>query len=32
MSTAHMTNLDLSAPPVIKQIGRRSLVIGVVAR
>ncbi len=30
MSTAHMTNLDLSAPPVIKQIGRRSLVIGAV--
>jgi hypothetical protein len=30
MSTAHMTNLDLSAPPAIKQIGRRSLVIGVV--
>ena len=31
MSTAHMTNLDLSTPPVIKTIGRRSLVIGVVA-
>jgi hypothetical protein len=31
MSTAHMTNLDLSAPPVIKQIGRRSLIIGVAA-
>jgi hypothetical protein len=30
MSTAHMTNLDLSAPPVIKQIGQRSLVIGAV--
>jgi hypothetical protein len=30
MSTAHMTNLDLSAPPVIQQIGRRSLVIGAV--
>lgn len=30
--TAHTTtNLDLSAPPVIKLIGRRSLVIGVVA-
>jgi hypothetical protein len=26
-----MTNLDLSTPPVIKTIGRRSLVIGVVA-
>jgi hypothetical protein len=31
MSTTHMTNLDLSTPPVIKTIGRRSLVIGVVA-
>jgi hypothetical protein len=31
MSAAHTTNLDLSAPPVIKQIGRRSLVIGAVA-
>jgi hypothetical protein len=31
MSTAHMTNLDLSTPPVIQTIGRRSLVIGVVA-
>jgi hypothetical protein len=31
MSTTHTTNLDLSTPPVIKQIGRRSLVIGVVA-
>ena len=30
MSTAHMTNLDLHAPPVVKLIGRRSLVIGVV--
>src|SRR5215468_12480776 len=30
MSTAHLTNLDLSAPPVIQQVGRRSLVIGVV--
>src|SRR5215471_3955869 len=30
MSAAHLANLDLSAPPVIKQIGRRSLVIGVV--
>ena len=30
MST-HATHLDLSAPPVIKQIGRRSLVIGAVA-
>ncbi len=30
MSTAHTTNLDLSAPPVVKLIGRRSLVIGVV--
>jgi len=28
MSTAQMSNLDLSAPPVIKQIGSRSLVIG----
>ena len=32
MSAPHTTtNLDLSAPPVIKQIGRRSLVIGAVA-
>jgi hypothetical protein len=31
MSTTHTTNLDLSTPPVIKTIGRRSLVIGVVA-
>jgi hypothetical protein len=31
MSTAHMTNLDLSAPPVVKIIGRRSLIIGAVA-
>jgi hypothetical protein len=30
MSTTHMTNLDLSAPPIVKLIGRRSLVIGVV--
>ena len=30
MSTARTTPLDLSAPPVIKLIGRRSLVIGVV--
>jgi len=30
MSAAHLANLDLSAPPVIKQIGRRSLVIGAV--
>ena len=31
MSTAHLTNLDLSAPPAIKTIGRRSLAIGAVA-
>jgi len=31
MSTTHTTNLDLSAPPIIKQLGRRSLVIGAVA-
>lgn len=31
MSTTHMTNIDLTTPPVIKTIGRRSLVIGVVA-
>jgi len=31
MSSAHMTNLDLSAPPAVKVIGQRSLVIGVVA-
>jgi hypothetical protein len=31
MSTPHMTNIDLTTPPVIKTIGRRSLVIGVVA-
>ena len=31
MSATHTTNLDLSAPPVIKLIGRRSLYIGVVA-
>jgi hypothetical protein len=31
MSTAHLPNLDLSAPPAIKAIGRRSLVIGAVA-
>ena len=30
MSAAHSTHLDLSAPPVVKLIGRRSLVIGVV--
>ena len=30
MSTMHV-NLDLSAPPVVKLIGRRSLMIGVVA-
>ena len=31
MSSAHLTSLDLSAPPVVKVIGRRSLLIGVVA-
>lgn len=31
MSTTHTTNLDLSAPPIIKVIGRRSLMIGAVA-
>jgi len=31
MSATHTTNPDLSPPPVIKIIGRRSLVIGVVA-
>src|SRR5579864_1871975 len=31
MSTTHTTNLDLSTPPIIKQIGQRSLVIGIVA-
>ena len=31
MSTAHTTNLDLSAPPVVQLIGRRSLIIGVIA-
>jgi hypothetical protein len=31
MSTMHPANLDLSTPPVIKTIGRRSLVIGAVA-
>ena len=31
MSTASVTNLDLSAPPVVKVIGQRSLVIGAVA-
>src|SRR5262249_50222853 len=31
MSTAHMTNLDLSAPPVIRLIGRRSLIVGAIA-
>ena len=30
MSAAHSTHLVLSAPPVVKLIGRRSLVIGVV--
>jgi len=30
MSSAHTTHLDLSAPPVVKLIGRRSLVIGAV--
>ena len=29
--SAHATHLDLSAPPVVKLIGRRSLYIGVVA-
>lgn len=31
MSSAHVTSLDLSAPPVVKVIGRRSLLIGVIA-
>ena len=31
MSSAHLTSLELSAPPVVKVIGRRSLLIGVVA-
>lgn len=31
MSSAPVTSLDLSAPPVVKVIGRRSLLIGVVA-
>src|ERR1700746_4093661 len=31
MSATHLTNLDLATPPVIKTIGRRSLVIGIVA-
>ena len=31
MSPAYVTNIDLSAPPVIRLIGRRSLVLGVVA-
>ena len=30
MSTAQANNLDLSAPPVVKVIGRRSLAIGVI--
>src|ERR1700690_3583699 len=30
MSTAHANNLDLMAPPVVKTIQRRSLVIGLV--
>ena len=31
MSATQTANLDLSTPPVIKTIGRRSLVIGAVA-
>ncbi len=31
MSPTHATNIDLSAPPIVKLIGKRSLVIGVVA-
>jgi hypothetical protein len=31
MSATHTAHLDLSAPPVIKLIGRRSLILGVVA-
>ena len=31
MSPTHATNIDLSAPPIVKVIGKRSLVIGVVA-
>jgi hypothetical protein len=31
MSVTHTANLDLSPPPVVKLIGRRSLVIGAVA-
>lgn len=30
MSTAHMRNPDLMAPPVVKTIGQRSLVVGVI--
>ena len=30
MSTAHMPNLDLIAPPVVKTIGRRSLIVGAI--
>ena len=30
MSTAHMRNPDLMAPPVVQTIGRRSLMVGVV--
>jgi len=30
MSTAHVNNLDLTAPPVVKIIQRRSLVIGLI--
>jgi len=30
MSTAHVNNLDLTAPPVVKSIQRRSLVIGLI--
>jgi hypothetical protein len=31
MSAGHLTLLDLSAPPVVKTIGRRALVIGAIA-
>jgi len=31
MSTTHLTNLDLSTPPVVKTIMRRALVVGVIA-
>ena len=31
MSTAHLTNLDLSAPRVVKTIMRRALVVGAIA-